>query len=137
MPHKLWYGGVALEGEYEVCLDRQAVGTVQVLRKGLYYRIICRCRLPGKHICRLMVKDGDTQENLGVPVPVDDSFFLDKMVPVKRFSGEIPTFFLLPKKDTASGTFIPLSPEEPFGYIERLKESYLAERNGITGIIIP
>ena len=34
------------------------------------------------------------------------------------------------------GKYIPLSPEEPFRYLSRLKQSYLERRNGKVGIVI-
>lgn len=126
-----------MEGEYDVCLDREAVGKVQVSRKGLYYRIICRCRLSGDSICRLAVKNGEIQESLGIPVPVGDCFLLEKMIPVKKIGEGKLEFFLISPKGTPVRTFVPLCPEEPFRYIERLKNSYLAERNGRIGVMVP
>lgn len=35
-----------------------------------------------------------------------------------------------------AGRFIPIKPEEPFAYIERLKDAYLVRQDGQVGIII-
>lgn len=112
-------------------------GKVQVLRQGLYYRVICHCRISGDVVCRLMVKTRDRQENLGVVVPEGDGFCLDKRISIKRMGEGKPEFFLLPKHEKREGTFVPIYPEEPFGYIERLKDSFLAQKNGQTGILLP
>lgn len=126
-----------MEGEYNVYHGRDTVGKVKVMRKGLYYRIACRCRLSGERVCRLTVKIGEKQENLGIPVPEGERFLLEKMIPIKRLGDGIPEFYIVSSEETPAGNFVPICPEEPFRYIERLKESYLAERNGRIGAVIP
>ena len=124
-----------MEGTYPVVFGQATVGKVQVIRQGLYYRFICRCRMSGDVVCRLEVKCGDSWENLGVVVPMDDGFGLDKKIPCKRLGQGNPEFFLLPKRETAVGTFVPLSPEEPFQYIRRLKTAYFERRYGQAGVV--
>lgn len=123
-------------GNYEICFGQDKAGKVQVLREGLYYRFICRCRLTGDVVCRLAVRCGDAQENLGVVVPVGDGFGLDKKIPVKRLGEGKMEFFLCPKHDQVMGKFVPICPEEPFAYISRLKTSFLVRQNGQVGILI-
>lgn len=125
-----------MEGNYGVYFGNQQAGKVQVLRQGLYYRFHCRCKLTGNVVCRLTVSCGPNRENLGVVVPVDDGFGLDTRLPVKRLGEGNMEFFLVPKHETGTGRFVPIYPEEPFSYIERLKESYLARKNGQYGIMI-
>ena len=115
---------------------KESVGKVQVLPDGLYLRFICRCQLTGDVVCRLIVHCGDHQENLGVVVPVDDGFGLDKRIPAKRLADGELSFVLMPKHEENSGKFIPIYPEEPFAYIARLKESFLIRQNGQVGIVI-
>lgn len=107
-----------------------------MLRQGLYYRFLCRCKLTGDVVCRLSVVCGEKRENLGVVTPVDGGFGLDTKVPVKRLGEGSPEFFLLPKHDCAAGKFVPIYPEEPFAYIEKLKDAFLAQKNGQAGIVI-
>ena len=122
--------------EYEVLFGKDRVGKVQVLREGLYYRFFCRCRLSGDVVCRLAVRCGEKEENLGVVVPVGDGFGLDKRLPVKNLGEGEMTFFLMPKQERLEGKFIPIYPEEPFSYIARLKDAFLARQNGQIGVII-
>ena len=107
---------------------------MQVIRQGLYYRFLCRCQLTGEVVCRLHVSCGGQQENLGVVVPTGDGFGLDTRLPVKRFREGKPSFSLIPKHEMASGQFVPIVPEEPFAYIERLKTSFLVRKYGQLGI---
>ena len=123
-------------GNYGVYFGKEQVGKVQVQRQGLYYRFICRCRISGDVMCRLWVACGDKRENLGLVVPMDGGFGLNTALPVKRLGEGELSFTLIPKHDTPAGRFVPISPEEPFAYIERLKESYLVRKGEQVGILI-
>lgn len=129
-------GALLLEGTYGVYFGNQLMGKVQVLRQGLYYRFICRCQLTGDVVCRLSVACGDKQESLGVVVPMDGGFGLDTLLPAKRLGQGKPEFLLLPKHDVPAGKFVPICPEEPFAYIERLKESFLVRKGQQVGIML-
>ncbi|MGM9549804.1 MAG: hypothetical protein ACI3V5_08155 [Faecousia sp.] len=125
-----------MEGNYGVYFGNKAVGKVQVLKEGLYYRFLCHCQLTGDVMCRLWVTCGDKRENLGLVVPMDGGFGLDTKIPAKRLTGGEMAFSLIPKHDQPEGKFVPISPEEPFAYIERLKESYLIRKGEQVGIVI-
>ncbi|MDO5152546.1 MAG: hypothetical protein Q4D50_04215 [Eubacteriales bacterium] len=125
-----------MEGTYGVYFGNQLMGKVQVLRQGLYYRFICRCQLTGDVVCRLLVACGDKQESLGVVVPMDGGFGLDTLLPAKRLGQGKAEFLLLPKHDVPAGKFVPICPEEPFAYIERLKESFLVRKGQQVGIVL-
>ena len=123
-------------GDYEVFFGNQQAGKVRVQRQGLYYSFHCRCRLTGDVVCRLYVSCGGQQESLGVVVPEGDGFGLDTRQPVKRFREGEPSFALIPKHAVPSGQFVPIVPEEPFAYIERLKTSFLVKKYGQMGILL-
>ena len=125
-----------MEGNYDVTLNAEPVGKVQVLKEGLYLRIHCRCHLDGD-VCRLLVHCGEREENLGILVPKDGQFVLDTKIPAKRLGQGSYHFTVVPKKAVLAGKFIPISPEEPFAYIERLKEAHLVRRGGKMGILLP
>lgn len=129
-------GGVVLEGNYGAYFGNQLVGKVQVIRQGLYYRFVCRCKLSGDVVCRLYVRCGEKRENLGVVAPVDSGFGLDTKLPVKRLGEGKPEFQLLPKHEAAAGKFVPICPEEPFAYIARLKDAFLTYKDGQAGIMV-
>lgn len=125
-----------MEGNYSVIFGKDLCGKVQIQRQGLYYRFICRCRISGDILCRLRVTCGGKQEDLGIVVPMEDGFGLDRKIPVKRIGAGIPEFRLYPSKEPLTGTFVPIFPEEPFSYIARLKSAYLIYRNGQAGILV-
>ena len=123
-------------GEYELCLGKDPVGKVQVLRQGLYYRFVCHCKLSGEVVYRLIVRCGETTENLGIPVRSGNGFALDKKVPVIHLGEGEMSFLLLPKSDRLNGTFVPIHPDEPFAYITRLQDAFFVSQGGQAGIVI-
>lgn len=129
-------GALHLEGNYSVYFGKERVGTVQVYRRGLYWQFVCRCRLYSKSLCRLQVTCCGQQVDLGILVPVQDDFGLEKKLPVKRLGEGTPEFRIRMAGEKPEKQFIPICPEEPFAYISRLKESYLVHRNGALGIEI-
>lgn len=120
-------------GSYEVKLGGQNMGKVQVTQRGLYYRFVCRCSLPRDLIYRLVLRCGNQYVNIGVLIPDGDGCCLDKRHPVKIFSEEKPEFYVAPRHDDVGGKFVPISPEEPFLYISKLKNAFLASENGQLG----
>ena len=125
-----------MEQSYSVTICGQQAGKVIVQRQGLYYLFSCRCRLSGDMMYRLSVTCGAQQESLGILIPKDGNFMLETKVPVKRIGEGEMSFILIPKQVPLSGTFVPISPEEPFAYISRLKKSFLVYKNGQVGILI-
>ena len=124
-------------GTYDIVLDEKIVGQVQVEGQGLYYHFRCRCDPGNDGVYRVMVRCGDDEENLGICVPVDGQFGLDKRIPRKRLGEGKPSFFLLPKYNQVAGRFVSVFPEEPFSYIHRLEGAFLARQGEQLGIVIP
>ena len=88
-------------------------------------------------MCRLFVRCGSRDENLGIVVPMDGGFGLDARIPVKRLGEGEMEFRLVPKHGDHTGErFVPIYPEEPFSYISRLKDAYLARQGEQLGAVI-
>ena len=126
-----------MDGEYDIFMGDQVVGTARVERQGLYYRFHCRCRLSGDTICRVTVSCGGCQESLGILVPRSGQFETWAKVAVKKLGQGTFRFRVLPRHSAMQEKFICVYPEEPFAYLSRLKEAYLQERRGQLGIVIP
>ena len=123
-----------MENCYEVYFGREAAGKVQLLQQGLYYRVICRCIVPGNQVYRLIALVGDKRESIGVMVPEGDGFILDKKIPAKRLEGGRLRFLASSGGAGVDGSFVPICPEEPFQYIDRLKNAFLESEQGKIGI---
>lgn len=126
-----------MEKEYSVFSGKEEVGKVWVQRRGLYYRICCRCALTGTVPYKLIASCGDNTADLGLCVPQREGFGVDTGIPIKRL-GEGPlTFRLIPRRKKSEGRFAPISPEEPFHHIAQLQNAVLAKRDGVVGILVP
>ena len=124
--------------DYEVTLDGRPAGKAQVTRQGLYYHVVCRCSLSGEVMYRLEVSCGEKRENLGVLVPGENGFGLDTRFPISRVGRGVLSFCLLPRHDPLQGRlFVPITPEEPFAYLSRLKDAFLEIQEGKKGASIP
>lgn len=123
-------------GTYEIRLGASPVGKATVEKQGLYYRFSCRCHISGEGMRRIVVTCGETREDLGICVPMEGAFGLEKKIPCKRIGEGTPEFCLLPKYPEAQGKFIPVYPEEPFAYMSKLKGAFLEIQNGRMGIVI-
>ena len=110
------------------------LGKAQVERKGLYYHIYVQCDLDGELMYKVLLRCGNKEENLGILVPQDGGFGLRTRVPIKRIGEGTLCFLVRPRHQKVGEHFIPLSPEEPFRYISRLKHAYLVRKNGVSGI---
>lgn len=129
-------GGDLLEKFYSVTKNGKACGKVSVRKQGLYYRFHCRCAVDREDIYRLILSWDGFQESLGILVPDEGSFVLTCSLPVRRVGEGDWRFHIAAKQETTSGCFVPICPEEPFGYISRLKESFLVCQDGQPGILI-
>ena len=124
-----------MEGTYPVRMGKEEIGLAQVVKKGLYYQIQCHCKLTGEVIHRLVLITDAGEENLGIPMPEGDGFSLTKRLPVSRVPGKLLHIHARPRSTVLSQDFFPLSPEEPFAYLYRLKNAYLVHRDGQPGLV--
>ena len=125
-----------MEGKNDVRFGNRIVGTVRVYRQGLYYRFCCRCSLSGDVICRLKVRCGEREQDLGILVPMEGGFGLEKMLPAKYLGEGSLEFYLGAKGEFTSRLYSPIYPEEPFAYIEQLKDAFLIGSDGRMAICI-
>jgi hypothetical protein len=125
-----------MDGTYEIMLGGESVGQAVVRRQGLYYRFSCRCDLSGEVIYRITVTCGGKSESLGIPVPKNGEFYLDTRLAASRLGEGEPKFAAVPRRPDLGGMFVPISPEEPFRYLHRLENAFLARKDGQLGIVI-
>lgn len=123
-----------MEATYEIKLGDDPVGTATVTQKGLYYEILCICSLTGSVPFRIQMYTSDAQIDLGLCYKRGNTIGLKTRVCVKQ-AGVAPfQFSLIPHKEYAEKSFVPIHPEEPFAYLKRLEDAYLVYRNGNPGI---
>ena len=124
--------------DYGVYFGDKSVGKAQVTEQGLYYHVVCRCSLSGEVMYRLEVSCGEKRENLGVLVPGENGFGLDTRFPISRVGRGELSFRVMPRHEPLQGRqFVPITPEEPFAYLSRLKDAFLEIQEGKKGASIP
>ena len=118
---------------FDVLWNGRIVGTANILKEGLYYRFICRCNLPHKGIYRVVVTEGDNRYDLGICVPDKNDYVCICRIPCKRFCGWDFCFVLT---DDCGNMTIPVMPNNPFLYLDKLEAARLQITNGQPEIII-
>lgn len=126
-----------MEGTYDLMLSAEKIGLVRVTRQGLYYHFSCRCALSGEMMYHLAVNWDGGSENLGLLMPMDGQFGIETRLPAKRLGQGSLTFSLQPKHRAVKGLFVPICADEPFAYLHRLENAYLATQHQQLGIILP
>lgn len=152
---------------YDIKHEGAPVGTARMEKQGLYYVFSCRCRLPKEGLYRIHAINGDAREDLGICIPMDGVFGMDKKVPQKRIGEGILTFELVPKdwqpqeivpepepilqveetvqpvqaeeiapSAAVEESFIPVSEDEPFDYLDKLEDARVEVRDDQVGIVI-
>lgn len=124
-----------MENSYDIYMGSEIVGSASFIKEGLYWKIHCRCRLSGDVAHRVLVKAGE-EIDLGILAPEGEEFCLTKRIAMKRLADAEPEFRIKPRTPKTERSFHPITPDEPFSYIEKLKDSYLEERNGEVGITL-
>ena len=123
--------------EHHIHLDNEEIGVAQVTEEGLYYKIQCCCKLHERAVYRLVVLSGDKREDLGILVPEGEYFTLKKKVPRKRLGDGMLRFCVVCQNDSVQHRFIPLSPDEPFLHIKKLKDARLQIKDDRVGVLMP
>ena len=122
---------------YPVFLRGKPAGSVMIEKQGLYYRIFCSCELSQNSVCRLMLKSGEETTKIGVLIPENGMYRLDKRIPVKNLTLKAPEFFLTLRADMENRIFIPVCSEEPFAYLARLQDAFLGYQDDKIGVWLP
>ncbi len=121
--------------EYPIYLGEDDVGTALVNREGLYYRIKCTCHLSGDVPLRITAC-AEHAVDLGLCILDGDLSGLEVRIPMKRLGEGKLQFFIKTQHKKLPENWFPISPEEPFHYIKRLKDAYLVVNDGSPGIAI-
>lgn len=122
--------------KFNVYLEKQIVGTAEIQINGLYYHICCRCKLPTGKLFRLNAICGQHTVDLGICVPFEDGFGVNKRVPVKNLDTENVLFQLSTKQGASNSIFLPLDPQKPFEKMAYLMDAKFERQNGVAGLLI-
>ena len=151
---------------YEIQYEGSVVGSVRVEKQGLYHCFHCRCALPDEGMYRIHAIAGDDREDLGICIPADGKFGMDKRIPSKRLGDAALSFQLLPKDwlpaepvaesepsvaeevftepepalaeetEVPESIFVPVSEGEPFQQLSLLENAVMEVRDDQVGVLI-
>ena len=123
-----------MDGEYPVFFAMEEVGRANVCKEGMFWRICCRCGLSQDVPCRLQANWGEETHDLGLFTKEGDGLGLTVRINRKSVPAGKPVFRVAVKHRENTEQFVPISSQEPFAYIARLKHAYLVNRAGQLGI---
>ncbi len=107
-----------MERCFDICYENNVVGTVQIHKEGLYYKICCRIKLPGM---RLLLRTSEAVIDLGLCVPSENTYSISTSRSVKSVQGIIQEFFLIPY----NGRRYLIDSMQPFLYLKDLSAGKL------------
>ena len=125
---------------YQVFDKETCVGSAQIQKEGLYYRICCNCKISTEGIHRIEVCDGENTIDLGICVPEGNQFALISRIPIKKLKAENCRFALVKqgKKPTErSRREVPVEAGKPFSALDELKHGYFVNKDVPMVVIDP
>ncbi len=121
---------------YFIHFQGRQIGELQIYTEGLYYRIFCRCNLPGKEVYRLIAIGEKDEFDLGICLPEQGELILRKCIPVKCLHFEILGFELREHNTAVSERFIAVHQNEAFPHIDQLCGAKWRCHGEIMGVIL-
>lgn len=119
---------------YSITHDDRPVGEARVSYCGLYAEIVCRVDIPCSISHRVIMHMQDATLDLGILIPVQNSWEIHTKKPRKYLGGEIIAFTL--ENQSKDDPFRPISADAPFEALADVVNSKLEFRNGIPGIVV-
>lgn len=121
---------------YHVYLGCERIGTLDLQKEGLYYKLHCSCRLTGQIVHILVATSDSGRVNLGTLVPEAGFFCLRTRLPIKKLSLQNLKFTVEPKHPQNMQLFVPIRAEEPFSYLDRLNSACLCTKGMQIGVVV-
>lgn len=125
-----------MDGTWTVYWEDKPVGTCRMEQQGLYCRIRCRCSRISDEIWRLLFCGNGETLDLGILVPVDGGFGLDRKLPLKNLPSGEPAFLISRQQHMEDGKFIPVHSDKPFEYLSKIANMRFCRRNGEAGVLL-
>lgn len=120
----------------DVYLDHQVAGFGEITKQGLYYNFHCRCKLADNKVYRLTAVCGERTVDLGICVPYEDGFGVDKRVSIKTIGTDKIGMYLSTEQEKNDRTFVALNEEKPFEAMEYLMTAKFERRGDTAGLMI-
>jgi len=114
------------------------VGTAYVCNNGLYVQIKCICSFQEQRIYKVFAECDNHQIPLGIPIPQNGRYILEKRIPAKHISGNNIRFYALCKDGVSTEDCYGVSEDIAFDQLADINEgAYLRKDGGVMKIVIP
>lgn len=124
-------------GQHAILFGDGQVGVAHVTKEGLFYKISCRCDISRDVPARIEALWQDLRIDLGLCVRMGEGMGLVARIGAKKVPSYAPVFRIIIKRRNEVGRFVPIRPEEPFHYLQRLKDAWLVRCDEEIGIMLP
>lgn len=118
---------------YQIIFDGNPVGSAEIRKEGMFYRITCRYHLPYKSVFRVLLNSSNHKFDLGVCVPDGNGFSCVTRIACNQLKGDNFSFSL---NDGAKKGGIPVAAGKPFVQLEKLNTARLCITNGQPELMI-
>ena len=126
-----------MQETYSVKFENAIVGQVEIVRKGMFYKISCHCRLPNIGRYRLYLNNETSVFDLGVLIPNTGDYTLVTSIPMHRFGSTDVIFTVRSAQQVEMGVFVPVDSTKPFSLLAHLEHACYQAQNNMVGIWIP
>ena len=134
-PCRIFCGrGDVMKKVYPVYYHENSVGNAEVEKCGMYYLLRCHCNLAGDKPYRIVVGCKDKEVDLGICIPDDTGFYLQKQIPIKNI-GEEPILFNVVRRDHEEAWY-PITQGQPFMQLSILQNATYSIQNGKPGLLV-
>ena len=123
-------------GNHRILFGDGQVGVANVVREGMFYKISCKCDVDQDLPAHVEALWQEQKIDLGLCVRMDSEMGLITRIHVNKVPQYIPLFRVAIKQRKEKGCFVPIHPEEPFRYLQRLNSAWLAKEGEELGIML-
>lgn len=136
MLHTVQQGVIFMVGDYSVFLAGSPVGQAIVTQEGMFWRVRCHCKASADVPFTLQAAWGEEILDLGLLANSGEELTVTARINKKKVPQGKPVFRILVKHRNTVEQFLPISPEEPFAYLSKLKDAYLIYKGNQPGIAL-
>lgn len=105
--------------KYEVLYNNNIVGYANIQICGLFAEIACRCTFKTEGLYRIKLSYNDTELDLGICVPIGDSFTVHKKIPCKCLGTGEPVFSVINTQEQQMN-YVTITGDTSFPYLSKI-----------------
>lgn len=120
---------------FPVIYGTEKCGEATVNKVGLYYHIVCKCDIPTKKPCKIVMQAGTKVFSLGTCIKEKDRYIIDTRIPCKHIESMDLQFKVQGNSRDVNEGFLIIKEDAPFPHLHNLSNARMQRRLGQVGII--